>query len=129
MAVINTANLGPKVSTRSLNWLSLVEDAWGSEFLQPDKGMYQFSNGRSYDSTDRGLTGLYGVVGDDVLLFDGTQYPDMRDGMFQENGSGVPLGSQLGGFGQFNEVTRGGQGSSNEVATGSFPPNTLPVIP
>lgn len=53
--------LGKKVSTRNFNWLDLVQRAWGSEFTAPDHGTYEWSNGRKFDSTDRGLTGLYGV--------------------------------------------------------------------
>ena len=31
----------------------------GSEFSAPDHRVYQFSNGRGFDSTDRGVTGFY----------------------------------------------------------------------
>ena len=37
----------------------MVERAWGSEFAAPDHGIYQMSNGRRFDSTDMGTTGIY----------------------------------------------------------------------
>lgn len=99
------ANLGSPVSSRTTSWLDLCTRAWGSEFQAPDHNVYKWSNGRGFDSTDRGLTGVYGVVGDDVILIDGSQYPDMRDGLFQQF-TGGPDGSQNNGFGTFNEITR-----------------------
>jgi len=39
----------------------MVQRAWGADFTAPDPGMYEFSNGRLYESTDRGRSGLYGV--------------------------------------------------------------------
>ena len=53
------ANLGPKVSTRPLFWTDLARRAWGSSFSLPDPGVYEFSDGRKFDSTDQGSTGLY----------------------------------------------------------------------
>lgn len=77
----STSNLGHKVSTRDLNWLQLVQRAWGAEFTAPDHGIYEFSNGRRWDSTDRGLTGLYGVEVDAPLEVDdprgSDRYTDM----------------------------------------------------
>jgi hypothetical protein len=55
----NPNNLGAKVSARPISWLDLVTRAWGSEFRAPDKGVYEFSNGRKYDSTDTNNTGFY----------------------------------------------------------------------
>jgi hypothetical protein len=78
--------LGSHVSTRTINWSDEAQKAWGSEFRTPDHGVYEFSNGTKKDSTDKGLTGIYGVVGDNGILLDGTQYPDMRDGIFAEQG-------------------------------------------
>lgn len=52
-------NLGPAVSSRDISWLDLVMRAWGSEFNAPDHNIYVFSNGRAFDSTDRGDTGIY----------------------------------------------------------------------
>jgi hypothetical protein len=53
--------LGKHVTSREFTWYSLVLQAWGSEFSAPDHGAYEFSGGIRKDSTDRGLTGLYGV--------------------------------------------------------------------
>lgn len=57
---VNINNLGSKVVTRSMSWMDQVIRAWGSEWAAPDHGIYQFSNGRKFDSTDRGSTGFYG---------------------------------------------------------------------
>jgi len=60
----NLNNLGYKVSTRETNILDLAMRAWGSEFNAPDHGVYEFSNNRKFDSTDRGQTGIYtGTLG------------------------------------------------------------------
>ncbi len=61
MSAIDPTNLGYKVSSREVNWLQMVQRAWGADFTAPDPGMYEFSNGRLYESTDRGRSGLYGV--------------------------------------------------------------------
>ena len=79
MANPNPANLGHKVSTRELNWADLCHRAWGSEFFAPDHAVYTFSNGRQYDSTDKGLTGIYGVVATDPLEFDSHSANRYRD--------------------------------------------------
>lgn len=93
----------PKVTTRDISWLDLAERAWGSEFRAPDHRIYQFT-GRNYDSTDRGLTGLYGVVGDNSIILDGERYPDMRDGFNRDFGPGQPNGSLNLPFGSFDEL-------------------------
>ena len=72
-----SANLGFKVTSRSLDWGEMSRRAWGSEFNAPDHGIYEFSNGRKFDSTDRGFTGLYGVHGINYLMVGDGQYPDM----------------------------------------------------
>lgn len=101
MPPIIPSNLGYKVTTRQTDWMSLVEKAWGSEFRAPDHNIYTFGN-RSYDSTDKGLTGLYGVHGDNVLLIDGSQYPDMRDGLVA--GVGITPGAANSGRGSYEEI-------------------------
>ena len=53
------ATLGAPVSTRTINWRDVVVRAWGGEFNAPDLGIYQFSNGRRFDSTDKQNTGFY----------------------------------------------------------------------
>jgi hypothetical protein len=55
----NPNNLGGKVVTRTYNWLDMATRAWGSEFRAPDKGMYEWSNGRKFDSTDQSNSGVY----------------------------------------------------------------------
>lgn len=37
----------------------MVIRQWGSEFAAPDHRVYNWSNGRSFDSTDLGQTGFY----------------------------------------------------------------------
>jgi hypothetical protein len=53
-------NLGSKVTTKNVSWLDLVTRAWGTEFNAPDHGIYEFSGGRKFDSTDKSNTGFYG---------------------------------------------------------------------
>ncbi len=70
-------NLGYKVVTRTIDWNQLCIRAWGSEFNAPDRGTYEFSYGRKFDSTDRGETGIYGISGINFLMVGDGQYPDM----------------------------------------------------
>ncbi len=56
---VNQNNLGAKVSTRNISFLDLAMRAWGTEWNAPDHSIYQWSNGRKFDSTDRGNTGIY----------------------------------------------------------------------
>ena len=51
--------LGNQVTSRQFSLLEMVERAWGSEFAAPDHGIYEFGNGRRFDSTDMGTTGIY----------------------------------------------------------------------
>jgi hypothetical protein len=55
--------IGPRqgypVTTRTLNWLEMVSREWGSEWKAPDHAVYQWSNGRRFDSTDTYETGIY----------------------------------------------------------------------
>lgn len=82
-----TANLGFKVSTRNLDWGEMCIRAWGSEWAAPDHGAYEFSNGRKFDSTDKGVTGIYGVSGINYLMVGDGKYPDMPSNnyLLQEN--------------------------------------------
>ena len=95
--------LGSKVSTRTITWEDLVVKAWGSEFRAPDHGIYRFSNGQLKDSTDKYKTGIYGVVGDQLLLADGTDYPDMRDGFIAAVGQAAS-GVARNGLGNYEEI-------------------------
>lgn len=100
----NRNDLGPKVSTRTINWMDEVNRAWGSELHAPDRGVYEFGNRRKFDSTDQGLTGIYGVQVPEFILADGDPYPDMRDGFYGDI-PGSPLGSQNNGFGAYDDLT------------------------
>ena len=51
--------LGKQVTTRTVSWKEMVIRMWGSEYSAPDHRIYEFSNGRSFDSTDRLTTGIY----------------------------------------------------------------------
>jgi hypothetical protein len=86
-------NLGYKVTTRQLDWNQMVRASWGSEFSAPDHGLYEFSNGRKFDSTDRGTTGIYGFNGFNYLMVGDGRYPDMTSNvhMLQENLSLIEL--------------------------------------
>jgi hypothetical protein len=88
-------NLGYKVTTRLVDWGERVRRVWGSEWAAPDHGIYEFSNGRKFDSTDRGFTGFYGHQPNAInymMVHDG-HYPDMpsNDYLLQEDGSKVEL--------------------------------------
>lgn len=82
-------NLGYKVTTRLLDWNQMVRRAWGSEFSAPDHGVYEFSNGRKFDSTDRGFHGFYGVHAINYMMVGDGHYPDMPSNnyLLQDNGS------------------------------------------
>jgi hypothetical protein len=51
--------LGKPVSSRKFSWKDMVIRQWGTEFSAPDHGVYEWSNGRRFDSTDMGNTGIY----------------------------------------------------------------------
>lgn len=70
-------SINTKVTTRSTSWADMAMRAWGGEYHAPDHRIYNFSNGRSFDSTDKGLTGLYGVDASPNFEFDELRYPDM----------------------------------------------------
>lgn len=53
------ASLGRQVTTRQFSLLEMVSREWGSSFRAPDHRIYNFSHGRSFDSTDIGVTGIY----------------------------------------------------------------------
>lgn len=46
----------PRVVTRS--WKEIVQKAQGKDAAKPDV-VYRFSNGREFESTDKGETGIY----------------------------------------------------------------------
>jgi len=86
-------NLGNKVTTRQLDWSEMARRSWGAEWSAPDHGAYEFSNGRKFDSTDRGVAGIYGISGVNYLMVGDGRYPDMpsNDFLLQEDGSRMEL--------------------------------------
>lgn len=56
----NPNNTGYKVTFRNYSLEEMVAREWGSSFAAPDHGVYAWSNGRKFDSTDLGFTGIYG---------------------------------------------------------------------
>ena len=65
------ASLGLPVTTKTYSWNEMCRRAWGSEFSAPDHRVYQFMNGRGFDSTDRGTTGFYTPDVRDILTESG----------------------------------------------------------
>jgi hypothetical protein len=59
MAIPIPAELGSPVTTRVFSWREMAIDAWGEEFFAPDHGVYVWSSGRKYDSTDQSANGFY----------------------------------------------------------------------
>jgi len=53
------ANLGYKVTFRTYSLEEMVSREWGPSLRAPDHRIYNWSNGRSFDSTDIGTTGIY----------------------------------------------------------------------
>ena len=53
-------SINTKVTTRTTSWLDMAQRAWGGAFKAPDPGIYEFSNGRKFDSTDQSNEGIYG---------------------------------------------------------------------
>lgn len=50
---------GTRVTTRTFSLEEMVSREWGSSFKAPDHRVYEFTNGRGFDSTDMGVTGIY----------------------------------------------------------------------
>lgn len=64
-------NISYKVTYRVVTQRDLAIRAWGEEWAENDHDIYEWSNGREFDSTDKGITGIYGkvtVVLDAVIL-------------------------------------------------------------
>jgi len=53
------ASGGYPVTWRSFSLLEMVTREWGGQWSQPDHGVYEWSNGRRFDSTDLYTTGFY----------------------------------------------------------------------
>ena len=58
LASLNSINT--TVTTRDVSWLDMAQRAWGSDFRAPDPGIYEFSQGRKFGSTDQSNEGIYG---------------------------------------------------------------------
>jgi hypothetical protein len=75
------ASLGRPVTSRSFSWKEMVIRMWGSEYAAPDHRIYQFSNGRNFDSTDIGITGIYRpsilALQSDTRIPGNSQYPEI----------------------------------------------------
>lgn len=64
-------NISYKVTYRVVTQRDLVIRAWGEEWAENDPDIYEWANGRSFDSSDKGITGIYGkvpVILDSVIL-------------------------------------------------------------
>lgn len=85
-------NLGYKVVTRTIDWTAEVHKAWGGEWGAPDHGIYEFSNGRQFDSTDRGTTGIYNPYAHVAIMVDTTLYADMPSRLLTESGYVITQG-------------------------------------
>lgn len=57
---VRNPNLGTKVHATTTSWSARVIQAWGTEWSAPDHGVYEFSQGRKFDSTDKTNSGIYG---------------------------------------------------------------------
>jgi hypothetical protein len=80
----NPNNLGNAPTFRNISWMDMCVRAWGTEWNAPDHGVYCFSNGRRFDSTDKGSTGIYnGGI---------TSPPDNPPGTFILNESELNIG-------------------------------------
>jgi hypothetical protein len=85
MAASRLNNLGNKVVSRPISWADMVRRSWGAEFNAPDRGIYEFSSGRRFDSTDRETTGIYFTDNDLGIMIDNARYPDMASYVLVED--------------------------------------------
>ena len=85
LADLNSINT--KVTTRTTSWLDLSMRAWGGEFKAPDHGIYRFSNGREFDSTDKSTQGIYSPDNYTGLLLEGRGHNDMVEFLLVEDGT------------------------------------------
>jgi len=78
-------NIDYKVTYRVVTQRDLVIRSWGEEWAENDHDIYEWANGRDFDSTDKGITGIYGktpVVLDAVILQN--HYPDAPAHLVQQ---------------------------------------------
>lgn len=87
MAKTNLPNISYKVTFRPVSYLDMVIRSWGEEWAENDHDIYEWSNGRMFDSTDKGITGIYGpgfVTTDSIILQN--HYLDAPAHLMQANG-------------------------------------------
>lgn len=85
MAKKSLPNISYKVTYREITQRDLVIRAWGEEWAEDDHDIYEWANGRSFDSTDKGINGIYGsipVVLDSIILQN--FYPDAPAHLVQQ---------------------------------------------
>lgn len=49
---------GKPVSFGTVNLAQIIRQLWGPQYYRPDTG-YEFSNGRRFDASDQGTSGVY----------------------------------------------------------------------
>jgi hypothetical protein len=52
-------NISYKVTYRNVVWRDQVIRAWGETWAENDHDIYEWPNGRDFDSSDKGITGIY----------------------------------------------------------------------
>jgi hypothetical protein len=52
-------NLGRTVTSRPVSALDLVTRLWGGEYRAPDRAVYRFTGGATFNSTDLATSGIY----------------------------------------------------------------------
>jgi len=84
---------GYPVTYRQYDWRTQVVRAFGPEFYRPDTA-YRFNNGRRFDDSDKGTTGVYGIeVVSRILLEPDLTGPDMVPfALLQEDGFAIGQG-------------------------------------
>ncbi len=85
-------NISYKVTYREVTQRDLAIRAWGEGWAENDHDIYEWPNGRMFDSTDKGINGIYGqvmVVVDSIILQN--SYPDAPAHLLQQNGFKIRL--------------------------------------
>jgi hypothetical protein len=85
MVAKSLPNITYKVTYREITQRDLAVRAWGEEWAENDHDVYEWSNGRDFDSTDKGVTGLYAsatTVIDSIILQN--FYPDAPAHLVQQ---------------------------------------------
>jgi hypothetical protein len=87
MAKPSLPNDSYKVTYRIISWRDEAIRAWGEAWSENDHAIYEWSNGREFDSTDKGVTGIYASrrTSTDGLILE-NHYPDAPAHLLQRNG-------------------------------------------